>query len=219
MIRVLGAKRILTIIALIALNALVGAGVYLYLMPEKLRKNQELSGLRGQISTVQNDIGRMQIEFDQLAVQQAQFEKLQERGFFGAQGRRDAEKVFQKIQQEAGVVSAVANIQAGSLEESEEAQKAEHKILVSPVTIKLAAVDDVDVYKYLYLIERFFPGHITIKNIMLERKININNTVLRAIATGAKPQLVTADIQAEWRTMIPQKDVIGAPVQQEGVPQ
>lgn len=215
MIRVLGAKRILTILTLIALNALMGAAVYFYLMPEKIRKSQELTSLRGQISTVQTDIGRMQIEFDQLEVQQAQFEKLKERGFFEAQGRREAEKVFQKIQQEAGVVSAVANIQAGSLEDSEEAQKAEHKILVSPVTIKLAAVDDVDVYKYLYLVERFFPGHVTIKKIMLERKSNINNTVLRAIATGGKPQLVTADIEAEWRTMIPQKDVIGAPVQPE----
>ena len=219
MIRVLGAKRILTIVALIALNVLMGTTVYFYLMPEKIKKNRELSSLRGQIGTVQNDIGRMQIEFDQLAVQQAQFEKLQKRGFFGTQGRRDAEKVFQRIQQEAGVVSAVASIQPGKIEDSEEAQKAEHKILVSPVTIKLSAVDDVDVYKYLYLIERFFPGHISFQKIMLERKANINNTVLRAIATGGKPQLVTADIQAEWRTMIPQKDVIGAPVQQEGAPQ
>lgn len=219
MIRVLGARRVLTLVALLALNALMGAAVYLYLMPEQMKKNNELNSLRGQTSTVQSDIDRMQIEFDQLAVQQSQFEKLRDRGFFGAQGRREAEKVLQRIQQEAGVVSAVANIQSGKIEDSEEAQKAEHKILVSPVSIKLSAVDDVDVYKYLYLVERFFPGHISIKTIILERKMSINNTVLRAIATGAKPQLVTADIQAEWRTMIPQKDVIGAPVQQEGVPQ
>ena len=107
MIRVLGAKRILTIVALLALNALMAATLYFYLMPEKIKKNRELSSLRGQISTVQTDIGRMQIEFDQLAVQQAQFEKLQKRGFFSTQGRRVAEKVLQRIQQEAGVVGRV----------------------------------------------------------------------------------------------------------------
>ncbi len=219
MIRVLGAKRILTLLALIAINGLLAAAVYLYLIPQKIKMEREMSSLGGQISTVQSDINRMQIEFDQLAVQQTQFDKLKERGFFSAQGRREAEKLFQKIQQEAGVVSAVASVQPGSIEDNEEAQKAEHKILVSPVKIQIAAVDDVDVFRYLYLVERFFPGHVTIDKIVLERKSSINNTVLRAIATGAKPQLVTADIEARWRTMIPQKDVIGAPLQQEGAPQ
>ncbi|MGB4106960.1 MAG: hypothetical protein WBK55_04095 [Alphaproteobacteria bacterium] len=219
MIRVLGAKRILTILALLVLNGLLAASVYLYLVPEKIKKQKELSSALGQISTVQSDIGRMQVEFDQLAIQQTQFEQLKERGFFGAQGRREAEKLLQKIQQEAGVVSAVASVQPGSIEDNEEAQKADHKILVSPVKIQISAVDDVDVFRYLYLVERFFPGHVTIDKIMLERKTSINNTVLRAIATGGKPQLVTADIEARWRTMIPQKDIIGAPVQQEGAPQ
>lgn len=219
MIRVLGAKRILTIVALLALNALLGAAVYLYLLPEKIGRQRELSSVRGQISTVQTDIGRMQIEFDQLAIQQAGFDNLKKRGFFGAQGRREAEKLLQRIQQEAGVVSAVANIQPGSVEDNEEAQKAEHKILVSPLKIQISAVDDVDVFRYLYLVDKFFPGHVTIDKITLERKANINNTVLRAIATGGKPQLVTADIEGRWRTMIPQKDIIGAPAGQEGAPQ
>src|SRR5262245_13177426 len=105
MIQVLGTRRILTIIALLVLNALVAAALYLYLMPEKVQKESELRGLRSKISTVQNDINRMQIEFGQLTEQQAQFDKLRERGFFGTQGRREAEKVFEKIQTEAGVIS------------------------------------------------------------------------------------------------------------------
>jgi multidrug resistance efflux pump len=217
MIGILGARRILTIAILVALNAAVVAMLYLYLTPEKMQKDRELRTARGQISTVTSDIGRMQVEFDQLTVQQERFDKLRAHGFFGSQGRREAERVFEKIQKEAGVISAVANIQAGTIEDNEEAQKAEHKILVSPVNITIEAVDDIDVYRYLYLLEQFFPGHVSIENMTMERKAEITGTVLRAIATGSNPQLVTADIHLTWRTMIPQKDIIGAPIQ--GAPQ
>ncbi len=217
MIRILGARRILTILILIGVNVVLAATVYLYLMPEGMKKERELKTLRGQTSTVQNDITRMQIEFNQLSVQQAQFDQLRKRGFFGKQGRREAEIVFEKIQKQAGVVSAIANIQGGTVEDNVEAEKAEHKILVSPVKIRLEAMDDVDVYRYLYLVDRFFPGHMAIQRISLERKAEISGDILRSIAGGANPQLVSADIDVLWRTMIPSKDVIGAPV--EGAPQ
>ncbi len=213
MIQVLGFKRILTVLVLLGLNIVCAAAVYLYLIPEQMKKGSELRSLRGQISTVSSDIGRMQIEFDQLTVQQAEFDRLRARGFFGTQGRREAERIFEKIQSEAGVVSAVASILPGSVEDNEEAQKAEHKILVSPVKIKIEAVDDVDVFRYLYLVQKFFPGHITFQKVNLERKAEVTGTVLRSISSGTNPQLVSADIDVLWRTMIPEKDIIGAPVQ------
>lgn len=216
MIRVLGTKRVLGIVFLVAINAALAAGVYLYAMPEQVKKERELRQLRGNISTTSSDIGRLQIEFDQLEAQQAQFENLRTRGFFGTQERRQAEKIFEKIQKEAGVVSAIANIQSGSVLDDEEAQKAEHKILASPVTVRVTATDDVDVFRYIYLVEQFFPGHITIDSIKLERVAEISGTVLRAIASGANPALVTADIEITWRTMIPASAVIGAPPPQEG---
>ncbi len=77
----------------------------------------------------------------------------------------------------------------------------------SPVTIDIKAVDDVDVYEYLYLIDEFFPGHVTVESIELKREANINLTILRSIASGGNPELVTAKIEAIWRTMVPQENV------------
>jgi hypothetical protein len=216
MIRVLGTRRILTIAVLIALNMALAAIVYLYLIPQKMAGEKELRGLRGNISTVQSDISRMQVEFDQLEEQQARFDKLRDHGFFSTQGRREAELVFQRIQQESGVVSAVANILAGTVEENAEARKSDHQMLVSPVNIHIEAMDDVDVFRYIYLVQQFFPGHVSIERLTLERKAEITGTILRAIATGNNPQLVSADVVLMWRTMIPDKEVINAPVNQAG---
>jgi hypothetical protein len=78
---------------------------------------------------------------------------------------------------------------------------------VSPVKVELEALDDVDVFKYIYLVEKFFPGHVTITKIELERKSQITGPVLRSIASGDNPQLVNAKIEMLWRTMIPLKYV------------
>ena len=211
MIKVLGTKRVLGLVFLLAINAAFASGLYLFVMPEKAKKERELRGLQGEISTAVSDIDRLQIEFEQLEKQQEQFDGLRARGFFSNQERRQAEKVFQRVQNEAGVVSAVANVQAGKIEENEEAAKADHKILSSPVTIRLSAMDDVDVFRYIYLVEQFFPGHVTINNIHLERTAEISGTILRGIASGANPELVKAEIEMTWRTMIPASEVIGAP--------
>ncbi|MCC7304800.1 MAG: hypothetical protein IT558_00915 [Alphaproteobacteria bacterium] len=176
-----------------------------------MKKEGDLQALNGQLSTMRSDIDRMQLEFDQLQQLQARYEKLRQKGFFFNQGRRQAEKVLERIQREAGVISAVAEIESGTVEDNEEAQKAEHKILTSPVSIEVEATDPVDVFRYIYLLQNFFPGHVTFKNITLSRHSEVTNVVLRAIASGTNPVLVRADINLVWRTMIPTAEIIQAP--------
>ncbi len=208
MIKVLGAKRILMLVMLLAINSALAAGVYVYFEPEKIKKERELRTLSGQNTGVQSDIERLQIEFDQLEEQQEQFDKLRDKGFIGTQDRRQAELLFAKIGKEAGVIKSVANVQAGTVEDNEEAGKAGHKILRSPILVEIKALDDIDVFRYIYLVEQFFPGHITIEYINLERTADVSGTVLRSIASGNNPELVKASMEIIWRTMIPEKDII-----------
>lgn len=211
MIQILGIKRILVLLFLVSINAALATGVYVYLAPEIKSSERSLRSLRGKITTLQTDISRLQVEFDQLEEQQETFEELKKAGFFSNQDRRQAELIFKDIQEKTGVISAVASIKPGELEENEEAKKADHSILTSPVELTLQAIDDVDVYKYVYLVERFFPGHVSINSIELGRTTDITGTVLRSIASGNRPVLVEAKISMNWSTMIPDEDVIQLP--------
>ncbi len=208
MIQTLGIKRIMILVFLFAINVAFAAGLYLYIYPEAQKKDRELKRLRGQISSVQGDIAKLQVEFDQLADQREEFEVLKQKGFFSSQGRREAEEIFKRIQDQSQVISAVASIRRGELEENEEAGKASHKVLVSPIDVKIEAIDDIDVFRYIYLVQRFFPGHISIDQIRISRGAEVTGTVLRSIASGSKPNLVQADIQMSWRTLIPETDII-----------
>ncbi|MGB4056551.1 MAG: hypothetical protein WBK77_00510 [Alphaproteobacteria bacterium] len=219
MISVLGFRRIVILAVFLGLNAFFGAFLYLYLYPQKISKQAELSALKGKISTVQSDISRMQVEFDQLSSQQAEFEKLRAHGFFNNQDRQKGEQIFKKIQEQSGVISAAASMQKYVVEENAEAQKSEHKVLASRINIKIKAVDDIDVYRYIYLVEKFFPGYITVHKMTMERKAEVTGTVLRGIASGTKPELVNAEIDVEWRTMLPQAEVAAAQGLNQGAAQ
>ncbi|MCB1563733.1 MAG: hypothetical protein KDJ75_09180 [Alphaproteobacteria bacterium] len=208
--QILGVRRVLLLLSLIAANALFAGLLYVYLQPQLVKKERELRSMRGQITNVRTDINRMQVEFEQLEEQRAEFEALRSHGFFNDQQRREAEIVFQRIQDKSRVISAVATVRAGVVEDSKEAQKSDHKILKSPVEVKLEAMDDTDIMRYLYLIRTFFPGHITIEDVKMGRDAEITGTVLRSIASGGRPALVHAQIKASWRTMIPGDSVISS---------
>lgn len=206
MIKVLGLQRIIILLVLLAINAVLGFAVYMHFTPQQVVKERELRGVRGQASTLQADIDGLLVEFDQLDEQREEFERLKKDGFFDGQSRRKAELIFQKIQERSGVVSAVASVNAGELEDNEEAKKADHQILKSPISIRIEAVNDLDVFRYLYLINEFFPGHVAVKNIKITREADVSGTVLRAIASGKNPPLVIADLELIWRTMIPAEE-------------
>lgn len=208
MIKVIGAKRIALLVALLLVNGLFAAATYLHMIPEEERTEKELKTLRGATQTLQSDIERMQIEFEQLEQQQDQFDALKNDGFFKAQVRSVAKDIFTQIQKESKVVSAVVSVKPGFLEENEEAQKASHKLLVSPVEIAIKAFDDTDIYRYVFLLESKFPGHISIDNMIINRDTDLSGPVLRAIATGSNPELISSVIKVSWRTMIPESQVI-----------
>ncbi len=210
MIGVLGLKRVILLAFFVGLNVVLGGLYYGVLLPFQASQTAELNTLQSQVSTVRSDVARMQVEFEELEAQKGAFQTLQKDGFFQNQSRKLAESFFSKIQKEAGVGNAIATVDSGAIEENEEAVKAKHKILKSSVKIELKAVDDVDIFRYLYLVEASFPGHMAVEKIELKRESDVDGTVLRAIASGANPPLVSARVDMLWRTMIPESDVIGA---------
>ncbi len=208
MIKVIGAKRVVILGVLVVLNVASAALTYLYMVPEQASTERKLRALRSENQTTSSDIERMQIEFEQLGQQQDKFDALKNDGFFKAQVRSVAKKLFQDIQEESRVVSAVASVRPGAIEENEEAKKSNYKVLVSPVEIVIQAFDDGDIYNYIYILEQKFPGHLAIDSMTMQRAQDISGPVLRAIATGGNPVLITANVKLSWRTMIPESQII-----------
>lgn len=200
---VLGAQRIAILFGLVVLNGLLASAVFLYVQPEKTQKERQLKSLNSKVSSLRKDVDNLKLEFEQLDAQRQEFEELRETGFFDKQGRREAEIILSDVQKRSGVIRAVASISGGTFETNALAEKADHKILRSVIDVQVDALTDMDVFNYLNFIKKSLPGHISVDSIDLEREADISRTVLRSIASGGNPPLVSANIQMVWRTMIP----------------
>jgi len=207
MIEALGKKRVFLLVILLAINAFIGAVVFLYLLPEKQKTRQQLRAVSGQVSTVQNDLNNLRVDLEDLQKQQSTFETLSQRGFFDLQGRKQAVSVLEGLDEKSGVISSKVSISAGEVDRNPEAVKAGYVVLSSPVSITIEAVDDVDIFNYIHLINNVFPGHVSIDEFVIKRELDVSGTILRAIAAGERPKMVDGRVEMTWRTMIPQSAV------------
>ena len=212
MINILGVQRIIVLAVLVLVNAALGAGVYYFLLPEIDKQERVLRAVRGQVNTVRYDIDRLQVEFEQFEEQQERFETFKAKGFFQQQNRRQVEKILEEIQGVSGVLSAKVAINPASVETNPEAEKADYKVLKSTVQAQLNTLDDKDIYHYIYLVEKYFPGHVSVESINFQREADLDKVLLQAIAAGQNVPLVKADVTLVWRTMIPQSRIIAEDV-------
>jgi hypothetical protein len=172
-------------------------------IPQKTAKEAELAKIKNEFQTVSTDLSNIQVEFRLLEEQRGNFEKLEKRQFFDRQDRFRAQQLLEVIQDRSRVLSAKTSISNGNLINHPEALKAEHKILSSPLDIEIAAMDDTDIFRYLWLLENKFPGYIDIQSFSLERLETVNRELLQSITAGETPVIVNAKISANWKTMIP----------------
>ena len=216
MIRVLGYKRIAILMFLVAVNVIFAALLYLYLVPELKSTERDMRKAKAAESAVRDDIANIQTEFSQLEMQQERFEGLKADGFFSNQSRRDAQAVFTAAKAYSGVTEAVVSVKSGVVVEDQDAAKAEQVLLESPVSIEFTGVDDADIFEYINYLEQVFPGYLSVEKMSLSRNANISDTMLRAIAAGRNPPLVSGSISMVWRTMVSRDDYLNAPADQEG---
>lgn len=216
MIDVLGFKRIVIVIFLLAVNGLLAALLYLYLVPETKSVERQVRTERAAENEVRSDIASIRAEFDQLEIQQGTYEALREDGFFSNQSRRDAQAVFTAAKAYSGVTEANVTVRSGLVVENDEANKADQVLLESPVSIEFVGVDDIDIYEYMNYLDQKFPGYLSVEEFSINRNANISDTMLRAIASGASPPLVAGRVNFIWRTMVSREDYLANSVQ-EGV--
>jgi len=209
MIETLGKKRVFILGALLVINALLGAIVFMYLVPQEQSTQKSLRSLNSQISTVQTDLTNLRIDFDELEKQRSTYERLVQRGFLNGQDRRAAVRDLEDLDERSGLIFSKISIGGGEIDEHPEALKAEHVVLSSPISVTLEAMDDVDVFNYIHLLSNVFPGHISVDEMVIKREIDVSGDVLRAIASGEEPKMVEGRLELTWRTMMPKSLAVG----------
>lgn len=209
----IGAKRILVLLILGGALAALAVANYFILEPQTVSSRNQLSTVMGETATLQGEVEKMRSDFAAFQQQKILFENISKMGFFNDQDRVLARERFETMQKLSKIISARYEIKAANVINDESAEKTGYVVMESPITVELSAIDDLDIYRFIYFLNYGFPGHIAINNMTIERKLDINPETLKRIGTGDPPEIINAKMDMEWRTMA-RKDAISAQTSQ-----
>jgi len=204
MIQTIGIQRVL----LIVIMAILALGGYFfntsYLEPELNRKDRQLRAIQAQYSKVSQDTQKISQGVDIFNEQKEEFIIIQKSGFFDDQNRVKARNRLQEIQLESRLKSFRFNISPAETITTEALTESGYKMLSTSIEMDLGAIDDTDINTFLYLLNHGFPGHILLGSVSMKKDQVLTQPLLRNIGLDAQFQpLVTANVQAEWITMVP----------------
>lgn len=203
MIKVLGTKRLIVLGIFVGINALLGAVLYGYLEPSNLGLDRDLNSVKRQISSKRAEVGKLRVEYQQIQEEKEFFGGLENAGFFNDQDRVLARRRLQDIIDQSKVLSAKYDISPRVEVPNEKAKDANHVELSSPISVNVDAIDDADIFSFLYLVENAFPGQTSVQSFSLQRVQDVNEAVLRSVGTGSSPVLVKGQIGFVWKTIVP----------------
>lgn len=207
MMALIGIKRLIIIGILLGFNAVLGAGVYLYLVPENEKMSKQLSSLTSKINTTRNDTTELETNYKLIQEEKFDYENLLKAGFFDSQDRLAFRRRMSEVQRYSKVLRASFDITPANVEENKGAEDADHVILRSVVSVNIDAMDDIDLYNFIFWLENGFPGHSTITKLSMKRELDVDENSLRQIGSGRELVLVSGSLDYEWRTMVPKNDV------------
>lgn len=206
MIKVIGTRRIIMLAVLLAANAALAAGTYMYLIPQNEKLERDLRQVKSNVSSKRSEAERLRTEHAQILTQKSAFEHLKAAGFMGHQDRFLVRDRMEAIQGYSRVLTAKYNIQPVAVEENAQAAMSDQVILSSKMNADIDAIGDIDVYRFVYWLENGFPGHIMINNVVMRRQNEVNDVTLRQLGTGTPLVMVRGQLDFEWRTMVPREE-------------
>lgn len=209
MIRLIGMQRVLGIIVLATLTVFFVFYQYFLVTPQIQDTQRELSKNKSEVAEMTENLDSLVKGIAQFSEQKDIFELIQKYEFFDPQDRVEAGRRITKMQEDSRLLSAKYSVRPAKPEKNQKAFEAGHKILNTDIDFDLEAIEDEDIYKFVYLLNYGFPGHITITELNITRDKEVTQPLLRQIGTGQESlrPLVTAILRINWRTMVPDTSI------------
>lgn len=207
MLKNVGLSRVIFISILLGFNIFFLAGAYLYVMPEKITKSQELAASKSTVQAKYAEIVQLREDFSLLRERLKEFSALELSGFFENQNRLLAQEKISSFGLKTELLKVSMDMESGEIVASAKAAEAGHVLLKSPFAVKIDAQDDLDVVYFLKLMQEQFSGVVEFRSVDIKRVQNLDAPMLRLIGGGTPSTLVKANVEMNWVTMPSKKDV------------
>ena len=203
MVRLIGIRRILAIVLLAAFLVILFLYNSVLMKPDIRQMQQELARSKAEVAEMGVNIDKLMQGIELFKSQESEFLQIQKFGFFDDQDRVEARRRLNLMQKESRLLSAKYTIMQAVDQENEKAQEAGYKEIATEISFELEALDDTDIYNFIYMLNYGFPGQVSITSLAMSREKEITQPLLRKIGVGETEPLVKAGLKVNWTTMIP----------------
>lgn len=206
MIKLLGFKRTLLLGIMLGINALLGLIYMFWASPQTEALNNQLMGLRSEISKLQTGIQTTKSDMQMLEENLPTYDVLVKKGFMQEQDRFVMSRALETIKEKSHVQGFSFSV--GDIREiaNADAQLAGKRLLHSRVTVsRIASPLDINVYDMLRLIETEYPMQVRIHSFAIKRDGQL--AADRMLKLVSEPiSFVTSDVVFDWFSLsdIPQ---------------
>lgn len=207
MIKVIGFQRVLLLMVLAGLLALFFAYSTYGLTPEIKQTERQLRVNRKEVGELTEDVNKLVEGMKTYESQKGTFEVLQNKGFFDPQNRLETRQRIKEMREESRLLSVGIDIGSAVEEQNELAKEAGLKVLNTDISFTLDALEDIDIYNFIYLMNYGFPGQVIINTLSIKKQQDITQPLLRKLGSGDHETLVKANLTANWRTLVPDASI------------
>jgi|TARA_R110000868_G_scaffold320170_2_gene581122 hypothetical protein len=207
MLKVLGTKRVVFIIILAALNAGAGFG-YKYMSDTIAVKERQLNGIKRKVRDRFNEVKKVREQFATLRGQVSDYVRLEKNNFFEDQDRDVLREIFFEAQKKSQVLRAKYDVSPYTVKASAFITQPNLKWVNSNVRLSIEALDDIDVFSFIEILESEFPGYVQFQSVNITRHEELNADTLKKIGSGTPVSLVKADVSFLWHS-VPETKVAG----------
>lgn len=207
MINAIGKKKLFILIVLFGATLFLGASYYFVLAPQAQSKKNEHDSLKSELSTIQTEIQTMRTDLAFYEKQKSLYEKIEKTGFLNGQNNLSPKERFETLQKRSKIIGLKYEIREPNLSENPSSKETGYVTISSDVSIDVSAIDDLDIYRFIYYLNYAYPGHIKISELVIQRTSDVSKEALKAIGTGGAKELTNAKMNLTWTTMA-KKDLI-----------
>ncbi len=201
----IGRRRMTALATLgIALAAVLVAQIIL-LRPFLLGAEREIVRLNASIDDLDFQVGDLSVQLDTLRRDGEAYEALIASGFVGDQARLVARTALNSATRAADLQRLTFSIQPVVLIEDPRASERGLELQRSLIDITIEAALDSDVYRFLDLVRRDFPGFLSVETFQIDRSEIPRSEMIRAVAAGSP--LLTARVTLSWVTLARSSDL------------
>jgi hypothetical protein len=208
--KLIGVKRTLLLAILLAVNLAIAAVFFLQIYPMRDEAQAKLNAVNDEIDTQSQKIATIKADLETFKKTLPDYQELEKKGFTLNQDRFRMSRDLDDVRKKAELAGFSFTINDVKKVDNPDAQAAHMQLIDSRIKIEnVVSLLDLNIYNFVDLMTTDFPTHLRVQSVEITRKDPLNAAALGKISLKQPVNLISAEAQFDWLTMVPKEEKTG----------